>query len=96
VSTPVKGAGPLGFSPVLDGTVVVAHPGEALAAGTAAGVPLIIGTNEDEFAGREVGDDDDDLRQALARFGEDHIDEVIKVYRAHSPALSNTGSSGVR
>ncbi|MCU1372269.1 MAG: carboxylesterase type, partial [Ilumatobacteraceae bacterium] len=89
VNTPVADAGLLGFSPVLDGAVVVAHPGEALADGSAVDVPLIVGTNEDEFPGREVGDDDD-LRRALARFGDQHVDDIISAYRSESPEMSNT------
>jgi para-nitrobenzyl esterase len=88
VNTQVKDTGPLGFSPVLDGVAVVSHPGEALAAGTAVDVPMLIGTNLDEFAGREIGDDDD-LRQALARFG-DRVEDIIEVYRSEWPELSNT------
>jgi para-nitrobenzyl esterase len=36
------------FSPVLDGAVVAAHPGDALTSGTAPDVPIIIGCNRDE------------------------------------------------
>jgi para-nitrobenzyl esterase len=89
VQTPVKDAGPLGFSPVLDGSVVVSHPGKALATGTAVDVPMLVGSNADEFPVPEVGDDDE-LRTALARFGDDRVDEIIKVYRSESPELSNT------
>ena len=40
-----------GFSPVLDGSVVPAHPVDALADGRAADVPVLIGCNQDEGAG---------------------------------------------
>jgi para-nitrobenzyl esterase len=89
VNTPVQGTGPLGFSPVLDGAVVVRHPGVALSEGTAADVPMLIGSNEDEYFGADIGEDDDALRAALARYGEDHVDEIIEVYRSNTPDVSN-------
>jgi para-nitrobenzyl esterase len=74
--------GRMGFGPVLDGTHVVAHPGDALADGTAIDVPLLIGCNKDEAAGslpKEL--DDAGLRERLASFGADHVDEILSVYR---------------
>ncbi|MFI5307305.1 MAG: carboxylesterase/lipase family protein, partial [Polyangiales bacterium] len=44
----VAGAG-LGFAPVVDAATLPLQPGEALRSGTAAQVPLVIGTNRDEL-----------------------------------------------
>src|SRR5262249_34428121 len=38
----------LPFAPVVDGTILPAHPLEAFAAGQAGGIPLMIGSNRDE------------------------------------------------
>jgi para-nitrobenzyl esterase len=81
--------GRAGFRPVLDGVTVTAHPGEALAAGTAADVPIMIGCNQDEGAGtlpRAL--DEDGLRQRLAIHGEDHVEEILDVYRRLFPDAS--------
>ena len=78
--------GRMGFSPVLDGVVIPSHPGDALADGSAADVPLLIGCNRDESAGmlpKEL--DGDGLRQRLAAFGEDRVDEIVSVYRELFP-----------
>ncbi|HEX5587691.1 MAG TPA: carboxylesterase/lipase family protein [Acidimicrobiia bacterium] len=78
----------LGWSPVLDGTVVAAHPRDALADGTAIDVPMIIGSNADEYFGADIEDDEGALRTALARYGEEHVDAIIKAYRTTSPEMS--------
>jgi para-nitrobenzyl esterase len=82
--------GRMGFSPVLDGTVIPSHPGDALAEGTAADVPVVIGCNRDESAGmlpKEL--DEDGLRARLAVYGEEHVDEILSVYRGLFPDASN-------
>lgn len=79
-------AGRMAFSPVLDGDVIPAHPAHALADGTAADVPVIVGCNQDESAGMlpkeldEVG-----LRERLAAFGGDNVDEIVATYRNEYP-----------
>ena len=81
--------GRMGFSPVLDGTVIPSHPGDALADGSAADVPVIIGCNRDEAAGglpKEL--DEAGLRSRLAVYGEDHVDEILSVYRGLFPDAS--------
>jgi para-nitrobenzyl esterase len=88
-NTPVEGAGILGFSPVVDGVAVTSHPADALAAGQSPDVPLLIGSNGDESFVPKIGDDEEDLRTALARFGESNIDAIIQMYRKQSPELSN-------
>lgn len=82
------GLGRMAFAPVLDGTVIPTHPGDALAEGTAADVPLLIGCNRDEGAGLAVLPaelDEDGLRERLATWGADHVDEVITTYRSVHP-----------
>ena len=57
--------GPLPLTPVVDGVVLPSRPQDAMADGSAADVPLLIGTNRDEFKmflvadpkGREPDDD---------------------------------------
>lgn len=72
-------AGRMAFGPVLDGKVLPAHPAEALAAGTAIDVPVLIGCNRDETIVR--GDlDDEGARARLAAAGEEHVDEIMAVY----------------
>ena len=81
--------GRMGFSPVLDGTVIPSHPGDALADGSAADVPLLIGCNRDESAGmlpKEL--DEAGLRARLATYGEDRVDEILAVYRSLFPDAS--------
>ena len=82
-------AGRMGFAPVLDGTVIPEHPQKALAAGTAADVPVIVGCNRDESAGalpREL--DADGLRERVAALAPDHVDRVLETYRAEYPDAS--------
>lgn len=82
--------GRMGFSPVLDGTVIPSHPGDALADGSATDVPVLIGCNRDESAGmlpKEL--DDAGLRTRLAAYGDDHVDEILDVYRGLFPDASN-------
>jgi para-nitrobenzyl esterase len=85
------GAMRMGFSPVLDGTVIPEHPEKALAAGTAIDVPLIIGCNKDEGAGgiQDVLRDPkaftfDDLRTRIAYYG-DRVDEIVDTYTSMWP-----------
>lgn len=84
------GLGRMGFAPVLDGEVVPEHPGNALANGTAIDVPLLIGCNRDEGAGMLPAElDDDGLRERLAAYSPDHIDEFIATYRELFPDATN-------
>jgi para-nitrobenzyl esterase len=84
VTTGTGGLGRMAFAPVLDGTVIPAHPSDALASGAAADVPLLIGCNRDEGAG--LGSfptelDDAGLRERLAPWGDEHVDSIIATYR---------------
>lgn len=76
-----RGSDAMRFSPVLDGTVLPAHPGDALADGSAADVPVIVGCNRDEFGGAPEDLDEAGLRERLARFGEDNVQEIMNVYK---------------
>lgn len=83
-------AGRMGFSPMLDGTAVAAHPGDALLRGTAHDVPIIVGCNRDEGAGSLPADlDDADLPARLARVaGTDDpalVEEIVGTYRSVHP-----------
>jgi len=77
------------FVPVIDGvTVPLARPLKTLANGSAAGVPMLIGTNVDEWKLWSAADphsralDEDRLRSRLdARFGEDRAADVIDAIR---------------
>ena len=77
------------FVPVIDGvTVPLARPLKTLANGSAAGVPMLIGTNVDEWKLWAAADphsrdlDEDRLRTRLdARFGEDRAGAVIDAIR---------------
>jgi para-nitrobenzyl esterase len=79
----------MAFIPVIDGDVLPAHPLAAIAAGASADVPLLIGTNAEEFRFFLVppGTIDtitDDLLGLLAgTFGA--TDEVISAYAANRP-----------
>lgn len=83
-------AGRMGFSPVLDGTVIPAHPGDALVRGVAHDVPIIVGCNRDEGAGGlPSGLTDEELRSRLARVaGVDDpvlVDDITATYRSTHP-----------
>ena len=78
------------FVPVIDGiTIPPARPMKTLAGGSAAGIPLLIGTNVDEWKLWAAADphsrdlDDDRLRSRLdERFGADRSADVIEAIRA--------------
>jgi para-nitrobenzyl esterase len=82
-------ASSMAFIPVIDGDVLPQHPLAAIAAGAGADVPLLVGTNAEEFRFFLVppGTIDtitDDLLGLLAgAFGA--TDEVISVYAANRP-----------
>jgi para-nitrobenzyl esterase len=75
------------FMPCVDGTVVERAPLDALAAGAAAGLPMMIGTNVDEMRLLGAGDshrldlDDDGLRRRLEKVLEGDVEEVIRTVR---------------
>jgi para-nitrobenzyl esterase len=90
-------AGSFAFSPVLDAAALPAHPGHALKHGTAADVPVIVGTNRDEASlflamnsatqnGAEL--DDAGLLKRLSLLGE-AARPIVDAYRATRPGASN-------
>ena len=72
------------FIPCVDGAVVEQPPIDALAAGAAAGIPMMIGTNVDELRLMSAGDprrgdlDADGLRRRLDKLMDGAVDEVIE------------------
>lgn len=80
------------YAPVVDGDVLPATPWQALAAGAARDVPLIVGHTRDEFrlflamTGQLGKIDDEQAAQALARFGPGPSPE--QAYRAAYPDAS--------
>jgi para-nitrobenzyl esterase len=79
----------LPFAPVVDGTVLPAHPLEAFADGQAGGIPLMIGSNRDEArlflvaAGTIDFIDDTTLTVAAGAYG--LTPDGLAVYRANRP-----------
>jgi para-nitrobenzyl esterase len=73
--------------PVVDGEVIPQHPFDAVAAGAARDVPMLVGTTLDEMKLFAVMDpnlrtlDDDGLSKRLARVLGDHTSRAIDVYR---------------
>jgi para-nitrobenzyl esterase len=90
--SPIPGAA---FGPVVDGANLPQHPIDAIAAGSAAGIPLIIGTaREETTALLPLGEDgalDASSRwpRVRASLGAD-ADAMIAAYRAAYPAHSDT------
>jgi para-nitrobenzyl esterase len=79
---------PVPLLPVVDGRSLPVAPREAVASGSAAGVPLLVGTNRDELAFFSLSDpemtamDDDQLRRRLAHSAPDVPPEaVVERYR---------------
>jgi para-nitrobenzyl esterase len=76
------------FAPVVDGVVLDRQPTRALAEGGAAGIPLVVGTNVDEWKlwapmdphSRDL--DDDGLRRRVTRVVGEGADEVISAFHA--------------
>jgi para-nitrobenzyl esterase len=98
----MRGAGPAGragqggavltFQPVADGPLLPRQPLDAVAAGGAAGIPLVTGTTADEWnlfhmRARQAGPlDEGRLRRRLGGvIGEDRVDDVVDAYRAARP-----------
>jgi para-nitrobenzyl esterase len=85
----------LGFAPVLDGTYIAANPIDAVGAGQAPDVPMMIGTCRDEFRTFFMTNptpdgpvDDDWLRERLGSLLGDHTDRVVAGYRRSRPDAS--------
>ncbi len=86
-----------GFGPVRDGSVVPEDTRDALADGTAADVPVIVGSTRHEgtmflaATGMNTTSamDDDALREHLGTWAGDRVDDVLDVYRREHPDASN-------
>jgi para-nitrobenzyl esterase len=82
----------MAFLPVVDGEVLPVHPLAALAAGAGGGVPLLIGTNAEEFrlffvpTGLAGLVTEETLPAFLAAFG--IAAETAAIYRANRPAAT--------
>lgn len=92
------GPGALTFQPVVDGAVLPRPAIEAVRAGSAAGVHLVVGTTADEWNLFHLRDrmsgalTDERARRRLARLvGDDRVDDVIDVYRAARPHADADG-----
>jgi para-nitrobenzyl esterase len=80
------------FSPVVDGHTLPAHPGEALARGASADIPLIVGTTRHELTGLarmmmpDLPDwDERQVRDLLSEIVGDRLDRAIDVFRRSNP-----------
>ena len=84
VALETRRGGRMVFIPCVDGVVVEQPPIDALAAGAAAGIPMLIGTNVDELRLMSAGDphrrdlDADGLRRRLDKLIDGAVDEVIE------------------
>jgi len=86
-----------GFGPVRDGAVIPEDPGDALAGGTAADVPVIVGSTRHEATmflaatGTNASStmDDDTLRTQVETWAGERVDDVVAVYRREHPDASN-------
>ena len=82
-------AGSIAFPPVIDGDVLPDHPLAAITAGASSGVPMLIGTNTEEFRlfivppGTINAISDELLPAVAAAFGA--TDKVVGLYRANRP-----------
>ena len=85
-------AGSMAFLPVVDGELLTAPPLAAIAAGAGSGVPLIIGTNTEEYrlflvpSGMAALITSEMLGQLAGSLGA--TDQVLDLYRAHRPDAS--------
>lgn len=86
----------LGFSPVVDGHYIPAHPFDPVAPPSAAQIPILVGTNKDEtiFMMRSRPElfslDDAGLEKALAPSLGGKTARVLEVYRKCRPTASPT------
>ena len=81
----------LGFSPMVDGNYLPAHPYDPVAPAVSANIPLIVGINKDEtiFMYRGTPEifsmDEAGLRRRLERAYGEKTDRILKVYRSSRP-----------
>jgi len=93
---PTLSGASLGFSPVVDGHYIPAHPFDSVAPPSAVKVPIMVGTNKDEtiFMMRGTPElfslDDAALRKALEPSLGDKTARVLEVYRKSRSGASPT------
>jgi para-nitrobenzyl esterase len=92
------GIGRLPFLPVVDGALIARPPLDAIRAGSAAGINLVIGTTADEWnlfqlQARSNGAVSDDrlLRRLAHVVGDDRVDDTLAVYRDARPSADLDG-----
>lgn len=84
----------LGFSPMVDGHYLPAHPYDPAAPAMSANIPLIVGINKDEtiFMYRGTPEvfsmDEEDLRRRLESTFKNKTDRILDVYRRSRPNAS--------
>ena len=87
----MRGGALMRLAPVVDGRYFPRHPFDPDAAPTAAGVPLMIGSNLDESALFLAGDprrrrlDENELRQRIAPMLGDKLEQVLSAYKRTRP-----------
>jgi para-nitrobenzyl esterase len=92
--TSIPNAPPGGFAPLVDGTVLPAHPFDPVAPAISADIPLMIGSNKTEMTLLAVGNDrafnldEAAMRQNARTLLKDHADAAIAAYRKEHPGAS--------
>src|SRR5690606_1847728 len=88
------GIGALTFQPVVDGAVLARPALDAVRAGSAAGVELVVGSTADEWNLFHLRDrlagplTDERARRRLTRLvGDDRVTDVVDVYRSAHPGI---------
>jgi len=83
-----------GFSPMVDGRYLPAHPYDPAAPSVSADIPLIVGINKDETIFMHRGNpgifsmDGEELRRRLETTFGDRTDRILEVYRGSRPEAS--------
>jgi para-nitrobenzyl esterase len=87
--------GTLPFEPAVDGELLPEHPLDAIAQGSARGVPLLVGSNRDEWnlfllmdAKARALDEDGLLRRYARSLGADQVEGAHRLYRETLPRAS--------
>jgi para-nitrobenzyl esterase len=84
------------FTPVVDGNSLPLPPGEAIAAGASADVPVVIGTTRHEYNGLAFpfdglpDVDEATMRAQLRGILGDRLDDTLDVFRRANPGVSTT------
>ena len=76
----------MGFSPVVDGIVLLNDPFDPAAPALSANIPMIIGTNKDEMGGNLT--DETAIIDAIRRQVGDETDNLLAAYKEYYPTYS--------